>query len=300
MERRLPGVPRQEGALLAQGQGRRHGGAARPERDTGSACDLRPSGRVPVDGVPTRARADEPDKRGRSTVPMPRRDVHTILASGAALPQCDAARAWTHPASPRSGRPASSSSSGWDPARSASRSRSPTRTRRRGTITLVIQAVGKTTMDLSALEVGDAITDIAGPLGSATELIEAGHAVCVGGGVGTAVVHPIAQALAARGVRVTSVIGGRAREWVIYEEELRRYGDVRVCTDDGSYGRHGLRDRRAPRPARDRRRRPRLRGRSGAHDARRVGAHPRRTRCPRSCRSTRSWSMAPACAVAAG
>jgi ferredoxin--NADP+ reductase len=109
-----------------------------------------------------------------------------------------------------------------------------------GTITLVIQAVGKTTMDLCSLQVGDAITDIAGPLGKPTELIETGHAVCVGGGVGTAVVHPIAQGLAAIGVRVTSVIGGRSREWVIMEEELRRYGDVVVCTDDGSYGRAGF------------------------------------------------------------
>ena len=109
-----------------------------------------------------------------------------------------------------------------------------------GTITLVIQAVGKTTADLCELEVGEAITDVAGPLGRETELISSGHAVCVGGGVGTAVVHPIAQGLAAQGVAVTSIIGGRSREWVIYEDELRRYGDVQVCTDDGSYGRHGF------------------------------------------------------------
>jgi len=109
-----------------------------------------------------------------------------------------------------------------------------------GTITLVIQAVGKTSCDLCVMKVGDAIRDVAGPLGRATELIDSGHAVCVGGGVGTAVVHPLAQGLAARGVQVTSIIGGRAREWVIFEEELRRYGDVRVCTDDGSYGRHGF------------------------------------------------------------
>jgi ferredoxin/flavodoxin---NADP+ reductase len=109
-----------------------------------------------------------------------------------------------------------------------------------GTITLVIQAVGKTSCDLCVLQVGDAIQDVAGPLGRATELIDGGRAVCVGGGVGTAVVHPLAQALAGRGVQVTSVIGGRAREWIIYEEELRRYGDVRVCTDDGSYGRKGF------------------------------------------------------------
>jgi len=53
-------------------------------------------------------------------------------------------------------------------------------------------------------------------------------------------VHPIAQGLAAQGVRVTSVIGGRSREWVIFEDELRRYGEVIVCTDDGSYGRQGF------------------------------------------------------------
>lgn len=109
-----------------------------------------------------------------------------------------------------------------------------------GTITLVIQAVGKSTEDLVAIEPGQAIADIAGPLGRPTELLERGHVVCVGGGVGTAVVFPIAQGLAARGVRVTSVIGGRSREWVIFEDELRQTGEVVTCTDDGSYGRPGF------------------------------------------------------------
>ena len=109
-----------------------------------------------------------------------------------------------------------------------------------GTITLVIQAVGKSTMDLTTLEIGEAIKDVAGPLGKETDLIDHGRALCVGGGVGTAVVHPIAQGLQARGVKVLSIIGGRSREWVIFEDELRRYGDVEVCTDDGSYGRHGF------------------------------------------------------------
>ena len=109
-----------------------------------------------------------------------------------------------------------------------------------GTISLVIQAVGKTTEDLLDLEVGDSIRDIAGPLGQPTELLEAGHAVCVGGGVGTAVVYPIAQGLSRRGVSVTSIIGGRSREWVILEDELRAVGEVVVCTDDGSYGRPGF------------------------------------------------------------
>jgi len=104
----------------------------------------------------------------------------------------------------------------------------------------VIQAVGASTSDLVELGVGDVITDVAGPLGRPTDLLASGHAVCVGGGVGTAVIWPIAQALAAAGVRVTSVIGGRSREWVILEEELRTAGDVVVCTDDGSYGRRGF------------------------------------------------------------
>ncbi len=109
-----------------------------------------------------------------------------------------------------------------------------------GTITLVIQAVGKSTRELVALAAGEGIQDIVGPLGRPTELIESGRAVCVGGGVGTAVVHPIAQGLHQLGVSVISIIGGRSREWVILEEELRRLGDVIVCTDDGSYGRHGF------------------------------------------------------------
>jgi ferredoxin--NADP+ reductase len=110
----------------------------------------------------------------------------------------------------------------------------------RGTITLVIQAVGKSTRDLVALEPGEAISGIAGPLGHPTELVESGKAVCIGGGVGTAVVHPIAQGLHRKGVSVLSIIGGRSREWVIFEEELRRLGEVCVCTDDGSYGRKGF------------------------------------------------------------
>lgn len=109
-----------------------------------------------------------------------------------------------------------------------------------GTIALVIQAVGKSTMELVALEPGQAIADIVGPLGKPTELISAGRALCIGGGVGTAVVHPIAQGLQRRGVAVVSIIGGRSREWVILEDELRRLGEVLVCTDDGSYGRHGF------------------------------------------------------------
>ena len=109
-----------------------------------------------------------------------------------------------------------------------------------GSIALVIQAVGKSTRDLVTLEVGDAIAGIAGPLGHATELISSGRALCIGGGVGTAVVHPIAQGLKRRGVTIVSIIGGRSKEWVIFERELGLLGEVIVCTDDGSYGRHGF------------------------------------------------------------
>ncbi len=109
-----------------------------------------------------------------------------------------------------------------------------------GTIALVIQAVGKSTRELVALAAGEAILDISGPLGHPSEMISSGRALCVGGGVGTAVVHPIAQGLHQRGVEVISIIGGRSREWVIFEEELRRLGQVVVCTDDGSYGRKGF------------------------------------------------------------
>jgi ferredoxin/flavodoxin---NADP+ reductase len=109
-----------------------------------------------------------------------------------------------------------------------------------GTITLMIQAIGASTTELCALEPGDAIQDVAGPLGKPTELPAHGHAVCVGGGVGTAVILPIARELARRGVQVTSVIGGRSREWVILEPELQQAGEVVACTDDGSYGRKGF------------------------------------------------------------
>jgi len=109
-----------------------------------------------------------------------------------------------------------------------------------GSIALVIQAVGKSTRELVALKPGDAIANIVGPLGHPTELIASGRALCVGGGVGTAVVHPIAQGLKRRGVSVLSIIGGRSKEWVIFESELGRLGEVIVCTDDGSYGRRGF------------------------------------------------------------
>ena len=109
-----------------------------------------------------------------------------------------------------------------------------------GTISLIIQSVGKSTADLVELEPGEAIQDVAGPLGRPTDLVAAGRAICVGGGVGTAVILPIALELRRRGVGVTSIIGGRSSEWVILESELAAAGPVVPCTDDGSYGRPGF------------------------------------------------------------
>ena len=110
-----------------------------------------------------------------------------------------------------------------------------------GTIRLIVQAVGKTTRQLAALEVGQVIQDVAGPLGKPTHLENFGHAVCVGGGVGTAVVYPIAQALAKLGNKVTAIVGGRTKDYVILESELAQFcQQVIPTTDDGSYGRKGF------------------------------------------------------------
>ncbi len=110
-----------------------------------------------------------------------------------------------------------------------------------GTITLIIQAIGYTTTTLCNMDVGQLVLDIVGPLGEPTELGDFGHAVCVGGGVGTAVIYPQAAALKKDGNYVTSIIGGRTRELVILENELKEISDrVIVCTDDGSYGIKGF------------------------------------------------------------
>ena len=110
-----------------------------------------------------------------------------------------------------------------------------------GTVTLIVQAVGASTRTLCALNEGDSVADVAGPLGRKTDIENFGHAVIVGGGVGTAVILPQARALKQAGNRVTAVIGGRSRPYVILEEELNEWCDsVFPCTDDGSYGFCGL------------------------------------------------------------
>lgn len=110
-----------------------------------------------------------------------------------------------------------------------------------GTVTLVVQVLGATTHRLCGLEAGEHILDVAGPLGQPTEIHNFGHVVLVGGGVGTAVIHPQARTLKAVGNKVSAVIGGRTREYVILEEELARWCHaVHPCTDDGSYGFKGF------------------------------------------------------------
>ena len=110
-----------------------------------------------------------------------------------------------------------------------------------GTITLVVQAVGRSTKVLCGLRAGETIRDVVGPLGQATHIAKIGRVAIIGGGIGTAVAMPIAQAMKAVGNEVTVIIGGRSREFVILEDELRRIADrVVVTTDDGSYGRKGL------------------------------------------------------------
>ncbi len=110
-----------------------------------------------------------------------------------------------------------------------------------GWIALVVQIVGKTTKVLSQLEVGDSIRDLAGPLGKPTHIEEYGTVVVIGGGVGIAPAHPIAQAMKEGGNRVISILGGRTKELVIMEEEMKAASDtVIITTDDGSYGNKGF------------------------------------------------------------
>ena len=110
-----------------------------------------------------------------------------------------------------------------------------------GPITIVVQQVGRTSALVSALQVGDAFLDFAGPLGAEVPLPAAGHAVLIGGGFGTGAIFPLARELRARGVRVSAIIGARTRALVILADLLASAcGAVHVCTDDGSWGYHGL------------------------------------------------------------
>jgi NAD(P)H-flavin reductase len=111
----------------------------------------------------------------------------------------------------------------------------------RGTITLVIQAIGFSTKAICALEPGEYLTDVVGPLGHATNIKKFGTVVCCGGGVGVAPLLPIIKAMKEAGNRVVSVLAARTKDLIILEEQVREYSDeVIIMTDDGSYGNKGL------------------------------------------------------------
>ena len=114
--------------------------------------------------------------------------------------------------------------------------------RENGTITIIFQIVGKSTERLAALNKGDALLDVAGPLGIPTHIDENPKKVCViGGGVGCAIAYPQAKELFEKGVEVDVIAGFRSRDIVILEEEFsKKCKELIICTDDGSYGKKGF------------------------------------------------------------
>jgi len=111
----------------------------------------------------------------------------------------------------------------------------------KGTITIIYMVVGKSTAQFRDLKVGDSFQDIIGPLGKATHLEKVGNVACVGGGTGIAVLHPITRALKKIGNNVTCIVGARDKELLIMEKEMAAASNkMIVCTDNGSYGRHGF------------------------------------------------------------
>lgn len=110
-----------------------------------------------------------------------------------------------------------------------------------GAIRLIVQVVGKTTRDLVALEPGEYVRDLAGPLGHPTPITRYGTVACVGGGIGVAPLLPIAQALKAAGNYIVSILGARTKALLILEDDMRAVSDeVLITTDDGSYVRKGF------------------------------------------------------------
>ena len=111
----------------------------------------------------------------------------------------------------------------------------------KGTIVIIVQAIGKTTHIITGMKEGEYLMDVVGPLGEPTPVSDFGTVVCIGGGVGTAVIYPIAKALKEAGNRVISIIGARSRELVILEDEMAAVSDeLIVTTDDGSHGKKGF------------------------------------------------------------
>ena len=110
-----------------------------------------------------------------------------------------------------------------------------------GTITLIFQELGKTTMQLGLLEAGDSLENVVGPLGQPSEIEKYGTVVVVGGGIGIAPLYPIARDLHRAGNKVISIIGARSQDLLFWEEQMRAVSsELIVCTDDGSQGRRAL------------------------------------------------------------
>jgi ferredoxin--NADP+ reductase len=110
-----------------------------------------------------------------------------------------------------------------------------------GTLTLVVKAIGLSTLQLAGLNEGDQICDLLGPLGNPSEISQFGTVLVVGGGVGTAVTYAVAEALKNAGNRIISIIGARDKDFMILEDEFRLISDeLYVLTDDGSYGKKGF------------------------------------------------------------
>ena len=113
--------------------------------------------------------------------------------------------------------------------------------REKGTVTVMVQAAGRTTRMLHTVEEGDVITDIVGPLGKATEMEGLKKVCVVGGGVGCAIAYPIAKEMHKLGIDVTFIAGFRSADIVILKDELKEASNkLIICTDDGSYGEHGF------------------------------------------------------------
>lgn len=111
----------------------------------------------------------------------------------------------------------------------------------KGTITVIYMVVGKSTAIFKDLKVGEGYQDVIGPLGRPTHVEKVGTVLCVGGGTGVAVLHPITRAMKAAGNHVICVIGARNKGLLILEDKMKAASnDLRVCTDDGSYGHHGF------------------------------------------------------------
>jgi len=110
-----------------------------------------------------------------------------------------------------------------------------------GTVTIIVQGIGSTTKQLNTLSAGDTLANVVGPLGKPSEIEKFGTCVVIGGGVGTAIAYSTAKGLKKAGNEVIAIIGGRNRQLVILEEEIRAFADqVIITTDDGSYGEKGL------------------------------------------------------------